>query len=104
MKLCLATLALVQAAKNGKGGKHGNRNLENERYVWQTPSCLSNPDLCTLEKTITEESSSRQIVLNQDNYNNYEVRLFILTKLPKRFSELNLLHSSSSWKNYLPSI
>ena len=73
MKLCLPTLALVQAAKNGKGGKHGNRNLQNERYVWQTPSCLANPDLCTKEEYYSK--SSGEIVLNQDNYNNYEVKI-----------------------------
>ena len=73
MKLCLATLALAQAAKNGKGGKHGNRNLQNERYVWQTPSCLANPALCTKEEYYSK--SSGEIVLNQDNYNNYEVKI-----------------------------
>lgn len=73
MKLCLATLALAQAAKNGKGGKHGNRNIQNDRYVWQTPSCLSNPDLCTKEETFTK--SAGKIVLNQDNYNNFEVNI-----------------------------
>jgi len=76
MKLCLATLALAQAAKNGKGGKHGNRNIQNDRYVWQTPSCLSNPDLCTKEETFTK--SAGKIVLNQDNYNNFENSIYYI--------------------------
>ena len=71
MKFSIATLALTQAAKNGKGGKHGGLDLSNDRFVWKVPKCVSNPDLCTESKTFTKGSG--EIVLNEDNYNNYEV-------------------------------
>ena len=39
MRLTLATLALVEATKNGKGGKHGGVDLSGERFNWKIPKC-----------------------------------------------------------------
>ena len=74
MKLSLATLSLIEAAKNGKGGKHGNVDLgDNERFNWKTPKCIQNNDLfCSSETVKTEEGS---ITFDESNYKNFEVSL-----------------------------
>ena len=73
MKLSLATLSLIEAAKNGKGGKHGNVDLgDNERFNWKTPKCIQNNDLyCTSQQVLTDSQGS--IVFDEDNYKNLEV-------------------------------
>ena len=72
MKLSLATLSLIEAAKNGRGGKHGNVDLDGERFNWKIPKCIQNKDVyCTSEKTYTKNDS---IMFNKDNYKNYEVK------------------------------
>ena len=93
MKFSIATLALTQAAKNGKGGKHGNLDLSNDRYVWKVPSCISNPDLCSLRKTLTRGQG--KIVLDQDNYNNYEVRFSKSIHFLKHFSKAEMVAPDS---------
>ena len=72
MKLSLATLTLIQAAKNGRGGKHGRVDLDNERFNWKIPKCIQNKDLyCTSESTLTADNQS--IMFNEDTYKNMEV-------------------------------
>ena len=74
MKLSLATLSLIEAAKNGRGGKHGKVDLEGDRFNWKIPKCIQNKDLyCTKEETLTQRSGS--IMFNEDNYKNFEVRI-----------------------------
>ena len=73
MKLSLATLSLIEAAKNGRGGKHGNVDLgDNERFNWKIPKCIQNPEVyCTSESTLTADNQS--IMFNEDTYKNMEV-------------------------------
>ena len=75
MKLTLATLALVEATKNGKGGKHGGVDLSNERYIWQTPRCIQNEAYCTHWETInaSPENTKGSIIFGADKYKSYEV-------------------------------
>ena len=77
MKLSVATLSLIEAAKNGRGGKHGNVDLgDNERFQWKIPKCIQNKDLfCTSETVYTDQDSARSIVFDEDNYKNFEVSL-----------------------------
>ena len=76
MKLWLTTLSLIDAAKNGRNGKHGNVNLENERFNWKIPKCIQNKDVyCTSETTYTITDTNRSIMFNKDNYKNFEVEL-----------------------------
>ena len=77
MKLSVATLSLIEAAKNGRGGKHGNVDLgDNERFQWKIPKCIQNKDLfCTSESVKTEEGS---ITFDESNYKNFEVSVYYL--------------------------
>ena len=74
MKLALATLTLVEAAKNGKGGKHGGVNMSAERFNWKIPKCLSNEALCTTREKFIQSSGS--IVVDKNNYKNFQVFFF----------------------------
>ena len=81
MKLSLATITLIEAAKNGRGGKHGRVDLDNERFNWKIPKCIQNKDLyCTSESTLTADNQS--IMFNEDTYKNMEV-CFILNLVPE---------------------
>ena len=73
MKLALVTFALIEAAKNGRGGKHGRVDIsDNERFNWKIPKCIQNKDAyCTSEAVRTGEQGS--IVFNKTNYKNLEV-------------------------------
>ena len=71
MKLALTSLLFVEAAKNGKGGKHGGVDLSNDRTSWQIPKCLSDPSLCTKYETVKQESGS--IIINKEDYKNMNV-------------------------------
>ena len=72
MKLCLATLSLIEAAKNGRNGKHGKVDLENDRFNWKEPKCITNPEVyCTSSTVLTEDNQS--IMFNEDTYKNMEV-------------------------------
>ena len=71
MKLALTSLLLVEAAKNGKGGKHGGVDLSGDRTSWQIPKCLTNPSSCTRYETINQEAGS--IVINKNDYKNMDV-------------------------------
>jgi len=74
MKLALATLALVEATKNGKGGKHGGVDMSGERFNWKIPKCISDESLCTNSKKFTQASGS--IVIDENNYKNFQNVLF----------------------------
>ena len=73
MKLSLATLSLIEAAKNGRGGKHGRIELsDNDRFSWKVPKCIQNKDAyCTNETVLTDDQGS--IVFDASNYKNLEV-------------------------------
>ena len=71
MKFSLATLALIEAAKNGKGGKHGGVNMSTDRFNWKVPKCIQNPDFCVAHEKETDFEGS--IVIDQKNYKNFEV-------------------------------
>ena len=73
MKLVLVTFALIEAAKNGRGGKHGRVDIsENERFNWKIPKCIQNKDAyCTSETVHTGDQGS--IVFDESNYKNLEV-------------------------------
>ena len=76
MKLSLAILPLIEAAKNGRGGKHGRVDLDAERFNWKIPKCIQNKDFyCTSDHTYTMNDANRSIMFNKTNYKNYEVRL-----------------------------
>ena len=83
MKLALVTFALIEAAKNGRGGKHGRVDIsENERFNWKIPKCIQNKDLyCTSESTLTADNQS--IMFNEDTYKNMEVCLIFSLVLGK---------------------
>ena len=75
MKLSLIIFALVEAAKNGRGGKHGRVDIsDNERFNWKIPKCIQNKDAyCTSETVLSDDQGS--IVFNETNYRNLEVSL-----------------------------
>ena len=75
MKFSLALISLIEAAKNGRGGKHGGVDLSNERYIWQTPKCIQNEAYCTHRETINAslENSKGSIIFGSDKYKSYEV-------------------------------
>ena len=81
MKISLATFALIEAAKNGRGGKHGRVDIsDNERFNWKIPKCIQNKDAyCTSETVHTNYQGS--IVFDESNYKNLEVSLTLTCEL-----------------------
>ena len=76
MKLSLATFSLIEAAKNGRGGKHGRVDLDAERFNWKIPKCIQNKDVyCSSEHTYTMNDANRSIMFNKYNYKNHDARL-----------------------------
>ena len=67
MKVAFVTFALIEAAKNGRGGKHGRVDIsENERFNWKIPKCIQNKDAyCTSETAYTHDQGS--IVFDETN-------------------------------------
>ena len=75
MKLSLVTFALVKAAKNGRGGKHGRVDIsDNERFIWKIPKCIQNKDAYCTSQTVHRDDQG-SIVFDQSNYKNLEVSL-----------------------------
>jgi len=88
MKFSLATLALLaEGAQNGKGGKHGGIEMggDNERWVWDTPKCLSNSADCS--QTIELTDLSGEIKFNAEDYVNFKNSLYTIS-LPGRHIQL----------------
>lgn len=81
-KAAVFGLSVVEAGKGGRGGKHGNVNMDNERFVWQTPKCISHDSLCTT-KTILNENSG-VITFNNTDYENYKNVLYRIELGDKR--------------------
>ena len=76
MKLALTSLVLVEAAKNGKGGKHGGVDLSGDRTSWQIPKCLTDPNSCTVYTTLYSDSGS--IIIDKNDYKNMNVSFYFL--------------------------
>lgn len=89
MKFSLATLALfgAEAAKNGKGGKHGGVDMggDNDRWVWDTPKCLTNEKDCS--QTIELKKWSGEIKFEAEDYVNFKNTL-VTINVPGRHIEL----------------
>merc|ERR1719285_348923 len=98
MKLALATLTLVEAAKNGKGGKHGGVDMSAERFNWKIPKCLSNEALCTTREIFTQSSGS--IVVDENNYKNFQNSLFEINVGPNRHISLQFDQNHSFGMEY----
>ena len=75
MKFSLVTFALIEAAKNGRGGKHGRVDIsDNERFNWKIPKCIQNKDAYCTSATVHNDDQG-SIVFNETNYKNLEVSL-----------------------------
>lgn len=89
MKFSLATLALlgVEGGKGGKGGKHGGVDMggNNDRWVWDTPKCLSNSKDCS--QTIELNKWSGEIKFEAEDYVNFKNTL-VTINIPGRHIEL----------------
>jgi len=82
MKFSLATIALIEAAKNGKGGKHGGVDMSNDRFNWKVPKCIENPSTCMEKQQFSEKSGS--ITIDQSNYKSFQNSLFEINVGPDR--------------------
>ena len=74
MKIPALLLGVVAAGKGGRGGKHGNVDLEGTRYNWKIPKCITSPDLCQEDTIITAEKG--QIELSGEDYENHKNVIF----------------------------
>jgi len=98
MKFSLATLALIEAAKNGKGGKHGGVNMSTDRFNWKVPKCIQNPDFCVSKNK--ETSASGSIIVDQSNYKNFENAIFEINVGPNRSLKFDKTHPFGiEWHN-----
>ena len=82
MKFSLATIALIEAAKNGKGGKHGGVDMSNDRFNWKVPKCIANPETCVKSQKFSAQSGS--ITVDQSNYKSFENSMFQINVGPDR--------------------
>jgi len=82
MKFSLATIALIEAAKNGKGGKHGGVDMSNDRFNWKVPKCIANPETCVKSQKFSAQSGS--ITIDQSNYKSFENSMFQINVGPDR--------------------
>ena len=73
MKFSLMTFTLMEAAKNGRSGKHGRVDIsDNELFNLKIPKCIQNKDAyCTSATVHTNDQGS--IVFDESNYKNLEV-------------------------------
>lgn len=70
MKISAFFLGMVAAGKGGRGGKHGNINMDNERYNWKIPKCITSPDMCQEDSVAT--SHSGKVELQDFDYMNHK--------------------------------
>lgn len=71
MKISSLLVSIAVASK-----KRGNSDLSKERFIWQTPLCVTRPDSCTNRETITSESGS--ITLSPNDYSNMNSRFITI--------------------------
>ena len=70
-------------------------DLENDRFNWKIPKCITNEDVyCTSSSVLTEDNQS--IMFNKDTYKNMEVCSIIsLVAVYQKSSESHLSNQSS---------
>ena len=96
MKISGLVFGVVAAGKGGKGGKHGNVDMEGDwkipfpnGYDWNIPKCITSPDLCQ-DTIITAEKG--KIELSAEDYENhknvmYRIQLGDSKKIKLKFNK-----------------
>ena len=69
MKIPALLLGVVAAGKGGRGGKHGNVNMEGTRFNWKIPKCITSPEFCQEDTVVTARKG--QIELKPEDYDNH---------------------------------
>ena len=100
MKLSHACLLVLGCADAKK--KRGNAMLDDLRYDWQVPRCISTPAVCTLNEQI--ESSAGRITLGGDDlpYANFANYLFAIRRPANEMIVLNFVAADGfemEWHN-----
>ena len=88
MKFSTVILAAcsVEAGQGGKGGKHGNRDLDAIRFNYQTPNCVSGKGTCDDKGNFGQSSGS--ITLTPDMYQDKKNYIFQLSLSQSRHISL----------------
>ena len=90
MKIPALLLGVVAAGKGGRGGKHGNVDLEGTRYNWKIPKCITSPEFCQEDKVVTARKG--EIELKPEDYDNhrnvmYRIQLGDSRKIKLKFKQ-----------------